>query len=62
MRHVVVVNMVLTQSFYSYLQHLDVICYPNGFVPVKMDELFGRALVFIFSIIIKALSFLDQCK
>uniref|UniRef100_A0AC34F5B2 Uncharacterized protein n=2 Tax=Panagrolaimus sp. ES5 TaxID=591445 RepID=A0AC34F5B2_9BILA len=43
MRHVVVVNMVLTQSFYSYLQHLDVIIYPNGVVPVKMDEIFGRA-------------------
>jgi hypothetical protein len=42
MRHVVVVNMVLTQSFYSYLQHLDVIIYPNGVVPVKMDEIFGR--------------------
>ena len=42
MRHVVVVNMLLTQGFYSYLQHSDVIAFPNGFIPVKLDQKFGR--------------------
>lgn len=34
--------MMLTQSFYSYLNHIDVIAYPNGFIPVKVDQGLGR--------------------
>ena len=41
-KHVVVVNMLLTQGFYSYLQHLDVIIYPNGLIPIKLDQELGR--------------------
>ncbi|KAE9550712.1 hypothetical protein FO519_006078 [Halicephalobus sp. NKZ332] len=42
MRHVVIVNMLLTQGFYSYQQHLDVIIFPNGIIPIKVDQELGR--------------------
>lgn len=42
MKHVVVVNMLLTQSFYSYQMHSDVIILPHGIIPTKLDQQLGR--------------------